>query len=88
MCDFPPFSLCFFVNKNVCIDWSIGAPGRGKYLGGGLNAFDKQHLKRYMKCINQKNEGDKYRKINPYLIYIKKIVSLADECKGHCLEGL
>ena len=40
-----------------------------------------------MKRVNQPHGGDKDRKIIPYLIYFKKIVSLADECRIHCLEG-
>ena len=57
MYELPPFALCFLFQKNVCIDWSIGPPGHGKYLVGGLNACDKKHLKQYMKYINHKNEG-------------------------------
>ena len=44
-------------------------------------------MKRYTKCINHTHEGDEDRNINPYLIYSKKIVSLDDECRIHCLEG-
>ena len=71
MYDWPSFALCFFFNKNIFIDRAIGAPGHGKYLVGGLNACEKQHLKLCMKRINKTHEGDKDRNINPYLIYIK-----------------
>ena len=37
----------------------------------GLNACNKQHLKRYIQRINQPHEGDKYINIKPYLIYKK-----------------
>ena len=61
----------FYAKNNFCIDRAIGAPDDGKYLVDGLNACDKQHLKRYMRFINQPHEGYKDRKIKPYLIYKK-----------------
>ena len=61
-------SLIFF-QKHVFIDRVIGAPGHGKDLVDGLNECDKQHLKPYMKFINQPHEGDEGIKLNPYLIY-------------------
>ena len=39
--------------------------GHGKYLADGLNPFYKQHLKQYMKHINQPHEEDEYRNIQP-----------------------
>ena len=70
MCKRPPFDLCFF-RKNVCIDRAIVAPGYGKDLVNGLNACDKQHLKRYMKLIHHTHEGYYERNIKPYLVYEK-----------------
>ena len=55
---FPLLAFIFFAKTNVCIDQSIGAPVHGKYLVDGLNACEKQHLKWYMKRINQPHEGD------------------------------
>ena len=77
----------FNASKKKCIDRAIGAPGHGKDLVDGLNVCDKQHLKRYMKHINNQHEGDKDKNIKPYLIYKKYIFSLDDECRRHCLEG-
>ena len=82
----PYICSLFLCQKHVCINRAIWAPVHGKDLLDGLNACDKQHLKRYMKRINQPHEGYEDRNIKPYLIYFKK-VSLADECRRHCLEG-
>ena len=45
--------LSIFSTKMFCIDRAIWAPGHGKYLVDALNSCDKQHLKRYMKHMNQ-----------------------------------
>ena len=81
------FSLFFCASKNVFIDRDIGAPVHGKYVVDGINACDKQHLKRYMKLINQSHEVDEDRNIKPYLIDKKKLILLADECRRRYLEG-
>ena len=62
----------FCDNKNVCIDRVVVAPGNVKDLVDVFNACDKQHMKRYMKRINNPHEGDKDINIKPYLIYILK----------------
>ena len=69
-----PFIWSLFLwQQCFCIDWDIGAPGHDTYLVDGLNACDKQYLKRYMKRINQPHEKDEDRNIKPYLIYITTI---------------
>ena len=76
----------FCANNTFCIDRTLLASDHGKYLVDRISACDKQHLKRYIKFINQPHEGEKEITIKFYLID-KKMVSLADECIRHCLEG-
>ena len=53
------FLSMFCANKNICVDRPIVAPCHGKYLVYGINACDKQYLKRYIKRINQSHESYK-----------------------------
>ena len=63
------FISIFCDNKDFCIDRAIGAHVHDKDLVYGLNACDKQHMKLYIKFINQPHEVDEDIKIKPYLIY-------------------
>jgi hypothetical protein len=72
---------------NVTINRSVGAPGPGKDLVDGLNACDKQYLKKMMMRIalpgNEQSAAED-KKIIPYSVREREFASIAEEAARLC----
>jgi hypothetical protein len=76
------------VEFNMAINRSVGAPGHGKDLVDGLNACDKQYLKKMMMRItlpgNEQSAAGEDKKIIPYSVKEREFASIAEEAARLC----
>jgi hypothetical protein len=72
---------------NITINRSVGAPGHGKDLVDGLNACDKQYLKKMMMRITlpgNEQSATEEKKIIPYSVKEREFASIAEEAARLC----
>jgi hypothetical protein len=72
---------------NITINQLVGAPGHGKDLVDGLNACDKQYLKKMMMRITlpgNKQSAAEEKTIIPYSVKERKFASIAKEAARLC----
>jgi hypothetical protein len=73
---------------NITINQSVGAPGHGKDLVDGLNACDKQYLKKMMMRITlpgtEESTAGEGKKIIPYSVREREFASIVEEAARLC----